>query len=115
MGDQLVGCAPIADDEAVEAPLSSQDIGQGMVIGRGGNAVEVVKSRHQSSSARLDRSMKWRQVDFAQQLLGNIYGVVVAAAFDCSISDVVFGAGDNAIGIRHVLALKATYFGRGDN
>ena len=49
-----------------------------------------------------DRSVKWRQVNFPQQLFRNIYGVVVASAFHGAIGDKVLRAGNNALRIGNI-------------
>ena len=104
-----MSCAPVADNETVEAPLAAKDVGQCVMVGGSGNSVEVLKGRHESACSSINGGAKWRQVNLAQQLLGNVHGVVVAPTLNRTVRNVVLGTSDNTRGIGHIFTLKAAH------
>ena len=49
--------APVGDDEAVEAPLFAEDLGEDERVGGCRNSVDGVEGAHQGGRARFDRGM----------------------------------------------------------
>jgi len=113
MGDEFADRIPVADDEAGKTPLTAQDTIESEGIGRSGHAVEVIEGAHQGGSAGLHSRLERRQVDIAQDLFGDIGGVIIPAAFGGAIADVMFEAGGDAVGRGQVFSLKSAHAGDG--
>ena len=78
--DDLADAVPVADDDAVEAPLALEHVAQQVAVRVHRHAVDVVEGRHHAEHAGLDRGPERPQVQVAQGVLADRHGVVVAAA-----------------------------------
>ncbi len=110
--DQLAGGVPVGDDHAVESPLVAQHLLQQPAVGGRGDAVVVVERGHDGHGAAVaDRLLEGRQIDVAEQALGDVGRVVVAASLGGSVADEVFGAGGHAGRVADSVALIAPRHG----
>ena len=62
VGNHLDDRIPVADHEAVEAPLPFQNLSQGKRIARSWHAVQIVEGAHQRGHTCLDAGMEGDQV-----------------------------------------------------
>ena len=104
--DQIVDGAGIGHDPALEAQFAAQNVGQGRLVGRGGNIVEVHIGAHDIAGAGLDRGLERGKVDVVEFGIRDIGRVVVAAARCRAIADKMLGAGDDMAGCADMVALK---------
>ena len=109
MWDQLADRAPVGDHEALESPFALEDSALQVDAGGGRRTADLVEGVHQRCDARFDRRPERRQHDVAQRALGDVDGVVVAAAFGEAIAGVVLGAGGDGVGGGEIVALKAPH------
>src|SRR5262249_60093381 len=79
----------------LEAPLLGQVLLNGERLGAGGPPVQRVERAHEGGDPCLSGGMEWRQIVLPQRVLGNLGGIVVASAFGCTVSNIVFRAGDD--------------------
>ena len=72
-GGPVVHRAPVGDDQAVEAPLLAQHLGQQPVVLGGVDAVDlVVGAHHRPRLGQRDHPLEGRQVDLAQRPLVDV-------------------------------------------
>ena len=72
------------------------------MIAGGRNIVQVHIGRHEVAGALLFGGMERRKVDVAEELLGNVGGVVVAAALGCAVSGEMLDADEDGVGAKLV-------------
>ena len=59
---------------------------------------KAVERAHHRPRARVHAGLELRQIKIAQREFGNFRGVVIAPAFRRAVADVMFQAGDDAVG-----------------
>ncbi len=109
--DDLPDAVPVADDDAVEAPLALEHVAQQVAVRVHRHAVDVVERGHHAEHAGLHRGPERPQVQVAQGVLAHRHGVVVAASRGQPVADEVLGARAEPVGPGRVVALEA--LGRG--
>jgi len=61
------------------------------------DAADIMKGAHDGAAPGLYRGLERRQIDVMQCLRCDFGGVVITPAFRCTVTDKVFGAGDDTI------------------
>ena len=84
---------PVAHEHAVVAPFVAQDVHIEMSVRRRRHTVQVVEGAHDSRAAGINRRFEGRQIDLAEQYLGNPSGVVVASALAGGVAGEMLHAG----------------------
>ena len=102
----------IRDDEAVEAHLAAQHLGEQPAVGGGGNAVEVHVCAHDVGRTGLDSGAERREVDVPQLGVRDVGFFVVATAARRAVPGEVLRPGEHAFGTE--LALEPTNLRSGD-
>ena len=102
----------VAHHEALEAPLAAEHVAQEEAVGGGGHVVQLHVGAHEGADSGLGRGLEGRKVDVAQQALGQVHRVVVAAAVGGAVAREVLGARDEVLGRARVGALEAAHLGR---
>ena len=108
-GDGIV----IADDEAAEAPVLAKDIDESVTVRAGGHAGEVVEGAHDRQRSRVYAGLELREIKIPKREARDFGGVVISTTFSSAVADVMFEAGDNAVGVGAVGSLEATHVGGG--
>ncbi len=103
----LRDCGPIALDEAVEAPLVLEDVGQQVVVPAGRLAVQGVERAHERVGSGVERRFEGREVQVAEPLLRHVCGVVVAPALGLAVGGEVLRAGHELVPRAVVGSLEA--------
>ena len=93
VGNHIRRRRPVAHEHAVVAPFVAQDVHIEMAIRRRRHTVQVVEGAHDSRAAGINRRFERRQIDLAEQYLGNPSGVVVASALAGGVAGEVLHAG----------------------
>ena len=112
--EKLGDGAPVGDDEAVKAPLVAQDIGEGVVVGGGGDAVDGVEAGHESGGTGIDGGFVGWQPGLAELVVAHVGGVVVAAGDGGTVGGVVLDADGDGVGLGEIVLLVAADPGLGD-
>src|SRR2546429_590360 len=103
--------SPVAIDDAAKSPFLPQDFFQGERICGSRNAIQGIEGAHDGACAGVDCSAKWRKINLAQGVLGNLGCVVVATAFGCAVTDVMLRTGKNTFGVVQTPALVTAHVG----
>jgi len=111
--DHLADGLVIADNEAFEFPFVAQDFGEGELVTAGGDAVQIIERAHDGERAGVQPGFELRQIKVSQGKGRDFGGVVIAPAFSGTVTDIMFHAGNHAVGVGDVGALKATDVGGG--
>ena len=94
-GDEAIDVLPIRVDHALEAELRAQQIGEELVAGVHGDAVDLAGIGHDRAHARIDRGLEWRQEQLAQLSLGHPRRRAIPSAQRHAVADeVLAGGGD---------------------
>ena len=110
VGDHLAHGVPVGDHQAVEAPLTAEDVLHHEGVAGGRHAVVVVEGGHEGERTGFYRGLERRQVHVPELALGKVGAVVVTAAFGCTVTHKVLDAGRHGRGVRQV-ALVAAHHG----
>ena len=94
-GDAVVVGAPVAHDDAFEAPFVAQHIGEQPAVLRGVHAVDAVVGPRLGG---LDDVLEGREVDFAQRALGDVGGYAQAVGL-LVVGGKVLERGAHALGL----------------
>eukprot|EP01022_Parablepharisma_sp_SALTPOND_P020757 TRINITY_DN385_c0_g5_i2.p1 TRINITY_DN385_c0_g5~~TRINITY_DN385_c0_g5_i2.p1 ORF type:complete len:1301 (+),score=540.87 TRINITY_DN385_c0_g5_i2:9683-13585(+) len=113
--DQLGDGAVVGHGQALEAPVTAQQVLQQPGVGGGRRAIDGIERHHHRSGAGIDGGAVRRQVVVVHALRVHVDHVVVAPAFDRAIQREVLHAGHDAIGgDRLALALQGMHRDLGD-
>ena len=107
MSDQFSHGTVVTIHYAAEAPFLAQHLRKCERIGRGGYAVNGVEGAHDGRSASIHCCVERGKIELPQCVFGNFRAVVIAATLRSSITDVVLGAGSDAVRRVETLALIA--------
>src|SRR5256885_2231058 len=108
---ELGNGSPVAIDDAAKSPFLSQDFLQGERICGSGNSIQGIESAHDGAGTGVDCGAKWRKINLAQGVLGNLGCVVVATAFGCAITNIMLRTGKNTFGVVQMPALVTAHVG----
>src|SRR5215472_13822915 len=85
-------CSVVAIYNSLECPFALENLLQCELIRRRWNSIQRIERAHQRGRALVNRCVEWRQVKLPQSVLGNLDGIVVAAAFRGPIAHKMFRA-----------------------
>ena len=84
---QFVHAAIIADDRAIEAPFSAQDLSQQPSVGVAGNTIDLVIARHDAADGRTpDDFAKWGEEVLSQVAFRNLGRSYIVACFGLAVA-----------------------------
>ena len=107
MRDQFLVTRIVGDDEPVEAPFATQDVGEQPGVGSRGDAVDLVERSHDGRRACRERGLEGREIGLAERALGDVDRVVVQPRLGRAIGGEMLGARRDRIGRRETaLALE---------
>ena len=106
---------PVAEHEAVESPLFSENPVQRQRIGRGRRAGDIVEGRHDTYRTGIDTCLERRQIGFAQSALRQLGKLIVPAAQCGAVADEMLDTGPDPALLRGIVALIAADESRTEN
>ena len=59
----------VSDDNAMEAPLIADNLGEHAFMGTGPSGADAVEGSHEAKTAKIAIKLEWLEVDFADGLL----------------------------------------------
>jgi len=112
--DQLSDSRPIADDDAIEAPFSTEHVGDEPLVRVRGHAGDLVERRHECRRAGAHCGVKGRQVHVPQRTLRHLGDVVIAPRLGGAVCGEVLCRRRDRVVCTEAASLEAAHARRGE-